>query len=95
MNSLLKTWVREFDKSEVENVECGDFSKLIEHHRNAINKLEAIKEFEKRKSLKIESINGFAGTFPELRAKYVNEIDTINRCINRIFKSYKRLNSAQ
>jgi len=63
----------------------------IEKHQSCIEILEGIKHFEKKKERKIESINGFAGTFPELRLKYINDIDTINRCIERLVLRYQTI----
>lgn len=64
---------------------------LIDKHQMCIEILEGMKYFESRKKRVIENIEGFAGTFPELRKKYVNDIDTINRCIKRLEQRYKRI----
>lgn len=64
---------------------------LIDKHQMCIEILEGISKFEKRKNRRMDSIDGFAGTFPELRRKYENEIATINRCIERLEQRYKRV----
>ena len=51
--------------------------------------LEAIQSFKHKKKFIVEcSIGGFAGTFPRLRAKYENDVDTINRCIVKLYNKY-------
>lgn len=65
---------------------------LIKKHLTSIKILEGIQIFERRKQNKFESINGFAGTFPALRKKMLNEVDTINRCIKRLQSRYDKLN---
>lgn len=89
----LSNYVKPFKDSEVPNVGLANVSSrsLIDKHQTCIEILEGIIRFEQRKKHKIESIEGFAGTFPELRKKYVNDIDTINRCIKRLEQRYKRI----
>jgi hypothetical protein len=89
----LSNYVKPFKESEVPNVGLANVSSrsLIEKHQTCIEILEGIIRFEQRKKHRIESIEGFAGTFPELRKKYVNDIDTINRCIKRLEQRYKRI----
>lgn len=64
---------------------------LINKHQMCIEILEAIMHFENRKKNIAESIESIAGTFPDLRRKYVNDIDTINRCITRLQERYSRV----
>jgi hypothetical protein len=64
---------------------------LIKKHERCIEILYAIKYFEERKKNRIESIDGFAGLFPELKQKYINNIDIINRCIKRLIERYNRI----
>ena len=64
---------------------------LVDKHQMCIEILEGIMNFEQRKKHRIESIDGFAGTFPELRRKYLNDIDTIDRCIKRLEQRYHRV----
>lgn len=89
----LSNYAKPFKESEVLNVGLANFSSrsLIDKHQMCIEILEGIMHFEQRKNHRIESIGGFAGTFPELRRKYVNDIDTINRCIKRLEQRYKRV----
>ena len=86
----LSSCVKPFKESEVSNVDLANFNihLLIDKHQMCIEILEAIMRFEQQKKHKIESIEGFAGTFPDLRKKYVNDIDTINRCIKRLKQRY-------
>ena len=89
----LSNYIKPFKESEVPNVVSANVSNrsLIEKHQMCIEILEGIMHFEQRKKHRIESIDGFAGIFPELRKKYVNEIDTINRCIKRLEQRYNRV----
>lgn len=89
----LSNYVKPFKESEVPNVGLANVSSrsLIDKHQMCIEILEGIMCFEQRKKHRIESIEGFAGTFPELRKKYVNDIDTINRCIKRLEQRYNRI----
>ena len=66
---------------------------MLRAHEEATEVLEAIKYFERRKKTTIENINGFAGEFNQLRSKYHRDIDTLNRCIDRMWKRYKRIMS--
>lgn len=56
----------------------------INLHLKGLEILEAIKALQKRNESSIENINGFPGTFPRLKKKYENDIDTRNRCIERL-----------
>ena len=64
---------------------------LIEKHQNCIEVLEGIKHFESAIRLKKESINGFPGTFPELRRKYIHNVEIYRKCIERLTKRYYAL----
>lgn len=83
----------ELQKSKLLNVGLANVSSrsLIDKHQMCIEILEGIIHFKQRKKHKIESIKCFAGTFPELRRKYENDIDTINMCIKRLEQRYKRV----
>ena len=85
----LSNYVKPFKESEVPNVGLTNVSSrsLIDKHQMCIEILEGIMHFEQQKKHRIESIEGFAGTFPELRRKY----DTINRCIKRLEQRYNRV----
>jgi hypothetical protein len=52
--------------------------------------LNAIDAFERRIDLDKGSLDGFPGTFPRLRAKYLNDIDTREKCIEKMWKLYKK-----
>jgi len=65
---------------------------LILKHEKSIKILEAIKYFEKMICSKVDSINGFAGTFTELRKKYYHNIDIYNMCIDRLILRYNNFN---
>ena len=80
----------ELDGGEVCNLKRIDYRSLIDKHQVCIEILEGIMHFEQRKKHRIESIEGFPGTFPELRKKYINEIDSIDRCIKRLEQRYIR-----
>ena len=89
----LSNYVKNFKENEVPNFGLDNVSSrsLIDKHQMCIEILEGIMHFELRKKYRIESVEGFAGTFPELRRKYVNDIDTINRCIKRLEQRYQRV----
>ena len=89
----LSNYFNPFKENEVPNIGLSNISSrsLIDKHQMCIAILEGIMHFEQRKKHRIESINGFAGTFPELRRKYLNDIDTINRCIKRLEQRYQRV----
>ena len=52
--------------------------------------LDAIDAFDRRIDLAQGSLDGFPGTFPNLRAKYLNDINTRKRCIEKMWKLYKK-----
>ena len=89
----LSNYVKPFKENEVPNVGLDNISgrSLTNKHQMCIEIIEGIMHFEQRKKHRIESIEGFAGTFPELRRKYINDIDTINRCIKRLWQRYQRI----
>ena len=63
----------------------------IEKHQQCIDILMGIKSFQRRIITVEESINGFPGTFLELRIKYAHRIDIYIRCINRLNQRYYKL----
>jgi len=92
MNALLQNMVKVFKESELNTPEINiDTHNIIDNHQMCIEIMEAIQSFKNRKQNRIDSINGFSGTFPELRRKYVNDIDTMNMCINRLYSRYENL----
>lgn len=67
-------------------------AEMIKSHERSVEILEAIQSFKHKKKFIVEcSIGGFAGTFPRLRAKYENDVDTINRCIMKLYNKYLNL----
>jgi len=66
----------------------NELNQMIKEHERAIEILEAIKAFDKRIQRNIESINGFAGTFPRLKKKYLNDIDTQKKCVYKLIDIY-------
>jgi len=60
-------------------------------HQTIIEILEAIQTFENLIMSKMDSINGFAGTFRELRIKYTHDIDIYERCIVRLNERIENL----
>ncbi len=93
MSQSFKRWVTPLQEDEIEAKLIEDIlsHSLIKKHEKAIECLEAIRTFQKRKRMEIGSIESFPGTFPRLRAKSVNRIDTLNRCINRLILRYNKL----
>jgi len=93
MNPLLKQYVTPFEESETPTkaIDEFDLESEIERHDKAEKILQAILSFRNKKKAIISHIEGFGGTFPRLRAKYVNDVDTINRCINRLHSRYKKV----
>lgn len=68
----------------------------IERHQTCIEILEAVSHFQNMIQLKVDSINGFPGTFPELRNKYYHNIEIYKKCIVRLIQRHdKILNSIQ
>ena len=63
--------------------------KDIQYHQRAIQILEAIEDMQFRKALAQESLEGFPGTFPELRRKYQHRIEIIDLSINRLKLMYE------
>ena len=63
----------------------------ITQHEKCIEILEAIQHFQAMIQHKNDSINGFGGSFKDLRNKYTDNIDTYNRCINRLTERYNKL----
>ena len=61
---------------------------VIKTHEQCIKLFEAIEGLKWRKKRRQEDLDGFAGTFPELKRSLINNIDTLDRCIYRISKKY-------
>ena len=61
----------------------------IQYPQRAIQILEAIEDMQFRKALAQESLEGFPGTFPELRKKYQHRIEILTASINRLKLMYE------
>jgi len=95
MQELLIKTIRPFSESEcpVQQEASPLLADVLkQRHERAIDVLDAIKHFQQKKQLAIDSIHGFPGTFPGIRRQKINEIDTLNRCINRMYERYNKLN---
>ncbi len=64
--------------------------KDIQYHQRAIQILEAIEDMQFRKVMAQESLEGFPGTFPELRRKYQHRILILTASINRLKQMYEK-----
>lgn len=64
--------------------------KTTDLHQLCIEILEAKQSFERRKELHQQSIDGFPGTFPELRRKYKHEIAICDMCIARMNERHEK-----
>ena len=86
----LTDYAQPFSDAEIPaaNHTIHDVERLKKQHERCMELLDAIRSFQVRKQLKREHIEGFAGTFPALRARYVNDIDTLNRCISKFEAMY-------
>jgi len=92
MNTLLNNYIKPFKDSEVTAVVDINTPSLIDKHQQCIEIVEAIAHFQMSKRHTIRSIESFGGTFPNLRKKYIHNIDIYNRCINRLKERYNRIN---
>mgnify|MGYP000970647621 FL=1 len=63
---------------------------LINKHQKCIEILEAIQTFEMLIKSAQENIDGFCGTFPELRKKYNHKLEIYQMCIERLMKRYEK-----
>ena len=86
-------YAKPFDGSEVSDYGTSkiNLNHLLKKHEECINILDAIEFFKEKISLRIQAINGFPGTFADLRKKYVNDIDTYKRCISRLYERHERI----
>ena len=92
MNEI-STYFRPLEKSEVPEIELPviDFESRRKNLELCTELIGGILYFQRRRKLLTESIETFAGTFPELRAKYINQLDTVNRCIVRMHERYNKI----
>ena len=68
-----------------------NLQKQIEKHQRAIELLSAAKVMQSRINRSKDYLQGSKGLFPRLVAKYENEIDTRERALTRLKKSYIEL----
>ena len=68
--------------------QTNNLKSLMDKHQCCIEILEAIQHFQQRIKQTKENINGFAGTFPDLKRKYINDLDTLYRCVERLSIRY-------
>ena len=73
------------------NYEYKSACKLIKNHELQIEILEAIQYFARMIEHKQDSINGFPGTFPDLKRKYLHNIEIYQMCINRLKQRYNEI----
>ena len=64
---------------------------LIDKHQTCIEILEAIQYFKIRKITTDKSLNGFAGTFQNLRRKYEHDFIIYDMCIERLKQRYVKI----
>lgn len=85
INRNLKTMETEIDILVV--------NQKIAKHKRQIELLESIRTFIQRKQSEEDNILQLPDCFPSLTEKYKNNIETINRCTQRIYKLYEKENS--
>ncbi len=64
---------------------------LIHQHQRAIDMLEEIEHAQKRRQIYVESLQGIAGEFLNLRTKYTHYIEIIDAAIVRLWERYQRI----
>jgi len=64
---------------------------LIEKHETAIRILEVIKSAERQINLYQGSLDGFPGTFAELKRKYKHKIQILNMSIERLKQRHQNI----
>ena len=68
-----------------------DIKQNIKRHETCIEILEGISYYKRMISHRWDSINGFPGEFPWLRAKYVHDVDIYQRCIERLTSRFNSM----
>jgi hypothetical protein len=68
-----------------------DIKQNIKRHETCIEILEGINHYKRMISHRWDSINGFPGEFPSLRAKYVHDVDIYQRCIARLSSRFNSM----
>jgi hypothetical protein len=77
---------RAMRQNEVKEPKRETIEEMLHKTYRRLELLELILDLEKRRSLYVEHIEGLAGTFPDLKKKFLNKIDTIQRGIDRLKK---------
>jgi len=62
-----------------------------EKHEMCIELIHAKKYFERLIISRDDGINGFSGTFPSLKRKYIHDIEIYKRCIERLNLRYRNI----
>jgi len=62
----------------------------IKKHEICISILQGVSEFEERKKMITESFYGFSSSFPELKEKYLRDIEIHDKCIERLKQRYNK-----
>ena len=66
-------------------------TELINKHYQIIELLERLQWIELKINTKTESVNGFSGTFPDLRKKYLKIIELNEYAIDKLTIKYNNL----
>lgn len=64
----------------------------IKRHERCLEILQAIQSLKVRRQCNRDSLNGFQGTFPSLRRRLENNIDTLDKCIIKLNNKYQNIN---
>jgi septation ring formation regulator EzrA len=64
----------------------------IKLHERCLEILQAIQSLKVRRQCNRDSLNGFQGTFPSLRRRLENNIDTLDKCIIKLNNKYQNIN---
>lgn len=59
-------------------------------HQTCIELIEAMDHFKRMVQLTNDSIEGFPGSFPELKRKYNHKLEIYRACINRLEDRYHK-----
>jgi hypothetical protein len=64
----------------------------IKKHERCLELLEAMQTMKNRIEMVQDSLKGFAGTFPQLKRKLENDLDTKRRVIQKLSIKYQTIN---
>jgi hypothetical protein len=65
-----------------------DIEGLINRHTRALELLEAIREVRSRHARRKQWAESYVGLFPQLRRKYANDLDTLERVERKLWGWY-------